>query len=58
MDRMLASEDQIAEAEQIRNMQPIYQTQEQSGMDDAAWAEYQQLTRDAREAAVEGPHAH
>lgn len=53
MDRMLAAEDQIAEAEQIRNMQPIFQSQEQSGMDDAAWAEYKKAMQDAKDSAIE-----
>lgn len=52
MDRMLASEDAIAEAEAVRGMAAIYQTQEQSGMDDAAWAAYQDEARKAREAGV------
>ncbi len=52
MDRMLATEDQIARAQAIREMKPQFQTQEQSGMDDAAWAAYQELQEQATERAV------
>lgn len=52
MDRMLASEDAIAEAEAVRSMAPLYQTQEQSGMDDAKWAAYQELAQQARDAGI------
>jgi len=37
-DRMLASEAQIRRQEAINEMRPQFQTQEQSGMDDATWA--------------------
>ncbi len=53
MDRLLASQDQIAAAEAVRDLVPLFQTQEQSGMTDAQWAEYQQLQQEAR-AAAEG----
>lgn len=52
MDRMLASQDQIQEAEKVRNMVPMFQSQEQSGMDDAQWAAYQEMLNEAHEAAV------
>jgi hypothetical protein len=52
MDRMLASEDQIKQAEAVRNMAAMFQTQEQSGMDDAAWTAYQQMMQEARDASV------
>lgn len=52
MDRMLASEEAIAEAEAVRSMAPLFQTQEQSGMDDAKWAAYKQEAERARDAAV------
>jgi hypothetical protein len=51
MDRMLASQDQIKQAEQVRFMVPVYQTQEQSGMSDAEWTAYQQISSDATDAA-------
>jgi hypothetical protein len=52
MDRMLATDDQIARAQAIREMKPQFQTQEQSGMDDATWAAYQELQEQATERAV------
>lgn len=41
MDRMLASEAAAARAETVRGLIPAFETQEQSGMDDAAWTAYQ-----------------
>ena len=52
MDRMLASEEQIKRQAAINEMKPMFQTQEQSGMDDAEWAAYQQMQQEAVEAAV------
>ena len=52
MDRMLASEEQIKQAESVRSMVPMFQTQEQSGMDDVTWAAYQVMLQEARDAAV------
>jgi hypothetical protein len=52
MDRMLASDEQIAQAEQVRGIMPIYQTQAESGMDDAEWAAYQEMQRDSHDTAV------
>jgi len=52
MDRMLASEEQIQQAQQVRNMMPTFQSQEQSGMSDAEWAAYQDMLREAEEMAV------
>ena len=52
MDRMLASEEQINEAQTVRNMTPIYQTQAQSGMDDATWAAYQAMAKEAQDQSV------
>ena len=40
MDRMLASEEQITQAQEIYGMKAMFATQEQSGMDDATWQEY------------------
>jgi hypothetical protein len=50
--RMYASEQQVNQAEQVRNMVPMFQTQEQSGMDDATWQAYQELYQEAHDAAV------
>lgn len=52
MDRMLASEEQINQAEQVRGMMGLYQTQEQSGMDDGTWAAYQEMLKEAHDASV------
>jgi hypothetical protein len=52
MDRMLASEELIIQAQEVRNMVPIYQTQEQSGMDDSTWAAYQALAQESQNAAI------
>lgn len=56
-DRMLATQDQIDRAEVIRKMVPAWQTQEESGMDDAQWAAYQKEKDDARQAAYEALQA-
>lgn len=50
--RMYASEEQVSQAEQVRNMMPMFQTQEESGMDDATWQAYQELYQEAHDAAV------
>ena len=52
MDRMLASDEQIKQAQQIRGMAPSFQTQEQAGVDDATWAAYQQFAQEATDAAM------
>jgi len=52
MDRMLATDEQIADAEAARRFAPIFQTQEESGMDDAQWAAYQAEPVDATDAAA------
>jgi len=52
MERMLASEEQIAHAEAVRGMAPVFQTQAESKMGDVEWATYQMALEDARESAV------
>lgn len=52
MDRMLASDEQIAQAEAIRGMMPIYTTQEASGMSDEEWAAYKAMQDEAHEQAL------
>ena len=52
MDRMLASDRQIREAEAIREMKPMFLTQEESGMDDATWKAYQEMVEEATQAAI------
>lgn len=51
-DRMLASEEQIKRQEAIEGMKGLFQTQAESGMDDAEWAAYQAMQQEATEAAV------
>ena len=51
-DRMLASEEQILRREAIDNFKGMYQTQEESGMNDATWAAYQAELAEAHEMAV------
>lgn len=52
MDRMLASEEQIQQAEQVRQMVPTFATQAQSGMSNEEWAAYQEMAKQATEQAV------
>ena len=52
MDRMLASEEEIEQAQTVRGMVPIYLTQAQSGMDDATWAAYQAMSKEAKDQSV------
>jgi hypothetical protein len=51
-DRMLASEEQIKRQEAIDGMKGLFQTQAESGMDNAEWAAYQAMQQEATEAAV------
>ena len=53
MDRMLASEEQIAAAEHVRSMVPLFQTQEESGLSDAEWSAYQTQSETARNTAID-----
>ena len=53
MDRMIASEDQIQQAEEIYGMKPMFQTQEQSGMDDATWKKYTEAHQKAQDEAMD-----
>ncbi len=53
MDRMLASQEQITQAEEIYGMKAMFQTQEQSGMDDATWNEYTQAMKKAEDKSME-----
>lgn len=53
MDRMLASEDAVATMQAVRDYLPLFQTQEQSGMSDEAWAAYQAADREQRAAALD-----
>lgn len=52
MDRMLASEDAIKDAEQVNSFKAVYESQEASGMDDLHWAAYQAMERERHDAAT------
>jgi hypothetical protein len=55
MDRMIASDSQIEQMEQIRGMTPAFLTQEQAarhGVTDEEWQEYQELYENAHGEAV------
>lgn len=47
MDRMIASRDQVAAAEQARQLLPLFKDAAAAGMDEATWRQYQQLAQDA-----------
>ena len=53
MDRMIASTEQISQAEEIYGMKAMFQTQEQSGMDDATWNEYTKTMQEPEANAIE-----
>lgn len=53
MDRMLASEDAIKSAEQVRGYDPLFKSAEAAGMTPEQWADYQRLGADATEHAIE-----
>ena len=53
MDRMIASEDAIVQSQQIYAMKPIFETQEQSGMDNATWNEYTKAIQETQDAAID-----
>lgn len=53
MERMLASEQEVKVAQAIRGAVPMFQTQEESGLDDAAWAKHQEQQKAADEAAID-----
>ena len=52
-DRMLATEQQIEQAEAARNYAPLFKSAEQAGMTPEAWALYQLQGQDATETAIE-----
>lgn len=53
MDRMLASEAAIREAEAVRGYRPLFESAEAAGMSPEAYADYQRLGAEATESAVE-----
>ena len=52
-NRLLASEEQILEVEQMQNYKPIFTDQSTSGMGEAQWAEYQAAQEEATAYATE-----
>jgi hypothetical protein len=52
MDRMLASDKQIEQAQQIRGMSPIFRSQEEAGMSDEEWAAYTTMHQEATDEAL------
>ena len=53
MDRMLAVDEDIVQANAIYDMKGMFQTQEQSGMNDAEWAEYTAALEEAENRSIE-----
>lgn len=53
MDRLLATDEQIASAENARNMIPLFESAKDAGMTESEWLSYQDLGKEATEAAVE-----
>lgn len=53
MDRMLATDAQIQQAEFARSMFPTFQTAEEAGMNQEQWEAYQATGKDATATAVE-----
>lgn len=51
MDRMVASDEEIAHQASVRGMTPQFATQAEAGMNDAEWLAYQELHQDQRDAA-------
>jgi hypothetical protein len=52
-DRLVATEEQIAATEATRGFRAIFQNQEDAGMTDEEWLQYQSLAAAATDAAVE-----
>lgn len=53
MDRMLASDKQIQQAERIRGMLPIFVEQSDTAMNDEEWKAYQEMHKEAHDIALE-----
>ena len=52
MDRMLATDEQIVQANLIYDLRAMYQTQEQSGMSNKEWAEYTAALQEAEDESM------
>ena len=53
MDRMLAVDEDIVQANEIYDMKGMFQTQEQSGMNDAEWLVYTTALQEAENKSIE-----
>ena len=53
MGRMLATDEQIVQAQQMYDLKAMFETQESSGMNDAEWAEYTAALEEAEEETLE-----
>jgi len=53
MDRMIASEEAISQANLVFEMKPLFETQENSGMNDTEWADYTKTMKEADDKAIE-----
>jgi hypothetical protein len=51
-DSWFATPEQIERAQAVRSMVPLYQTQEESGMSDQEWAEYQEADQASTQSAI------
>ena len=56
-DRLMASEEQIAEAQALRGFAPVFQSAEEMGATPEEWAEYQAQSAEATEDAVAMLHS-
>jgi len=53
MDRLVASEDQIIQSQRVYEMRPMFETQEQSNMDNETWQEYRDAIEKAQNEAID-----
>ena len=52
-DRLLATQDQIAEAEQQARYEAVYKSAEEAGMDENEWAVYQEMHQEGTDLALD-----
>ncbi len=53
MDRMLATDEQIVQANLMYDLKAMFETQESSGMNDAEWAQYTAALQEAEDESLE-----
>ena len=53
MDRMLATDEQIVQANLMYDLKALFETQESSGMNDAEWAQYTAALQEAEDESLE-----